>query len=118
MTGMPVPLALIPLWDRGNEVQELMTYISAVRSKVKKFQEEPHPLFVRANFSEMTAAGDRFYAELKTSKPYAICAACQGEIAEGCPACLGIGMVSEHFWNNCVTEQDRNMRAKLYAEES
>jgi hypothetical protein len=109
-TGLEIPSELLPLWERGGEIQELLTFISAVRSKVKKSQEISDAIWVGVNFGSLTSSLNQAYEDLKVAKPHAVCPTCQGKIPKGCLACKGLGFVSEFYWNTCVPQEVKDMR--------
>ena len=39
-TGLPIPKEIIPLWQRGHEAIELLTFVSTVRTRLQKAQKE------------------------------------------------------------------------------
>lgn len=111
-TGLPIPPEAIALWHRGDEVQELLTFISALRGKLRKYQDGKDILFFGFSFSETLAHLDQAYVEIKRMKPYAVCPTCNGKVSEQCNACNGRGLVSEFYWTTCVPEELKALRTK------
>lgn len=109
-TGLEIPKEILPLWERGNEAQELLTYLSALRSKIKKAQEARDPLFVEVDFTDDLANLNKVYTDLSRAKPHAVCPTCQGKLPKDCMACKGRGFVSEFYWMHCVPAEVRAMR--------
>ena len=111
-TDWPVPTQLIPLWQRADEVQEMLTAISGVKGALRTAQENKDKLFAEVNFSSALSQLDQAWTDIKTAKPFAVCPTCQGQIPEKCTLCRGRGLISEHRWNTCVTREDKEFRSK------
>lgn len=112
VTGWPVPTQLIPLWQRADEVQELLTILSRVKGTLRSAQENRDKLFAEVNFSSALSQLDQAWTDLKTAKPFAVCPTCQGQLPDQCTLCRGRGLISEHRWNTCVTREDKEFREK------
>ena len=111
-TGWPIPTQLIPLWQRANEVQEMLTVLSRVKGALRTAQENKDKLFAEVNFSSALSQLDQAWTDIKTAKPLAVCPSCQGQLADKCTLCKGRGLISEHRWNTCVTREDKEFRCK------
>jgi predicted transcriptional regulator len=109
-TGCEIPLEIQPLWDRAGEVQELISYASAIRSKIEKVQGFGDPLFMTIDFADTIAKLDQVKENIREAKPYAICATCGGKTPKDCQACKGRGFVSEFYWNTCVPADVKALR--------
>ena len=114
-TGWPIPTQLIPLWQRADEAQELLTILSRVKGTLRAAQEDKDVLFAEVNFSSALSQLDQAWTDIKTAKPFAVCPACQGQLPEQCTLCRGRGLISEHRWNTCVTREDKEFRARAKA---
>ena len=112
-TGWPIPTQLIPLWQRAEEVQEMLTTLSRVKGALRTAQENKDKLFAEVNFSSALSQLDQAWADIKTAKPFAVCPTCQGQVPDQCTLCRGRGLISEHRWNTCVTREDKEFRAKV-----
>ena len=112
-TGWPIPTQLIPLWQRADEVQEMLTTLSRVKGALRTAQETKDPLFSEVLFSSALSHLDQAWQDLKTAKPFAVCPTCQGQIPEQCRMCQGRGLISEFRWNTCVTREDKEFRFKV-----
>ena len=112
-TGWPIPTQLIPLWQRSDEVQEMLTTISRVKGALRTAQETKDKLFAEVLFSSALSQLDQAWADIKTAKPFAVCPTCQGQVPDQCTLCRGRGLISEHRWNACVTREDKEFRAKV-----
>ncbi len=111
-TGWPIPTQLIPLWQRADEVQEMLTALSRVKGALRSAQENKDKLFAEVNFSSALSQLDQAWTDIKTAKPFAVCPTCQGQLPEKCTLCKGRGLISEHRWNTCVTREDKEFRAR------
>lgn len=112
-TGWEIPAAILPLWERAEEVQGLLSSLSTLRGILRKAEEEKDKVFAEVNFSSIKAHLDQAYADLKTAKPYAVCPTCLGKTPDNCALCKGRGFISEHRWNSVVPEEQKVMRKKL-----
>ena len=112
-TGWEIPAAILPLWERAEEVQGLLSGLSTLRGILRKAEEEKDKVFAEVNFSSIKAHLDQAYADLKTAKPYAVCPTCLGKTPDNCALCKGRGFISEHRWNSVVPEEQKVMRKKL-----
>jgi hypothetical protein len=111
-TGWPIPTQLIPLWQRANEVQEMLTAVSRVKGGLRAAQENRDKLFAEVNFSSALSQLDQAWYDIKTAKPFAVCPTCQGQLPDKCTLCKGRGLISEHRWNTCVTREDKEFRQR------
>ena len=112
-TGWPIPTQLIPLCQRADEVQEMLTTLSRVKGALRSAQENKDKLFAEVNFSSALSQLDQAWTDIKTAKPFAVCPTCQGQLPDQCTLCRGRGLISEHRWNTCVTREDKEFRAKV-----
>ena len=111
-TGWPIPTQLIPLWQRADEVQEMLTTLSRVKGALRAAQENKDMLFAEVNFSSALSQLDQAWYDIKTARPFAVCPTSQGQLPDQCTLCKGRGFISEHRWNTCVTREDKEFRFK------
>jgi ParB-like chromosome segregation protein Spo0J len=111
-TGWPVPTHLIPLWQRGGEVQEMLTALSRIRGALRRAQETQDMLYAEVSYSNAMVELDRAWNEIKAAKPFAVCPTCQGQVADNCAFCRGRGFVSEFRWDRCTTREDKELRVR------
>ena len=109
-TGWPVPTQLIPLWQRGNEVQEVLSNLSRLKGLVRSVEEKRDMLYAEMHFSSALAQLEQLRADFKTAKPFAVCPTCQGQVPDKCTLCRGRGLISEFRWDTCVTREDKEFR--------
>ncbi|MFZ4396555.1 MAG: ParB N-terminal domain-containing protein [Kiritimatiellia bacterium] len=107
--GRHVPEELAPLWHRRQEVQDILTAVSRVRSTIRQAQEGQDPLWAEANFSALMAQLDRVYAEVDATKPYVVCPMCQGI---GCRVCKERGLLGKYRYD-MVIPRELKFKAKL-----
>jgi hypothetical protein len=110
-TDFEIPTELLPLWYRAHEAIEVVTYIKGTILKVGKFTEAKDQLYHEVNVDSLVSSLKQAQADAERGIPYAVCATCSGLTPEGCNSCHGTGFVSEFFWDKCVTEEDKAMRA-------
>lgn len=103
--GWPIPPDAMPAWNRRQEVQDILTQLSRIKSRLEKAYSEGDALYM----SEMTDAGyqdtianiDKVYTKFSRAKPYAVCLMCQGRCdTVKCAECDGRGVISERYWNH------------------
>ena len=111
-TGWPIPTHLIPLWQRTDEVQEMLTALSRVKGALRSAQENKDKLFAEVNFSSALSQLDQAWTDIKTAKPFAVCPTCQGQLPDKCTLCKGRGLISEHRWNTCIPREDKEFRQR------
>lgn len=110
-TGYPIPPEALEFWHRRQEIQDLMTDVSKAKTLIERAREEGDPLFTRINQSA-TNNLSMAYQHIVEAKPYAVCLYCQGhhKLNGGCRHCLGMGVVSQFFYEKKSREEDRKIR--------
>lgn len=111
-TGHTIPDALLPLWDRAEEWQGVLSEVSTVRGVLRKAQEDRDLTAVEINMSSAMSHLDQAYADIKTALPFAVCPTCAGKMPDKCTLCKGKGFLSEHRWNTCVAREIKEVRSK------
>lgn len=114
-TGSPIPPEILPLWQSFQEIEPMLNSISQIRSMLKKAKEESDLLFTEMDLTNDQSILNQLYTDFKRAKPYAVCPSCQGisvALTKSCLTCKGRGFVSQFYWENCITEETRNFRAK------
>lgn len=101
----PIPDHLIPLFDRGGEVQALLSQITSIKGVLKKARETDDPLFGECHFQAAEAALQTAYTEIKATKPFAVCPWCGGTMSNECRGCGQRGVVGEFRWSQHVPEE-------------
>jgi len=99
--GQAVEGAVADAFQRRQEIQDLMTAVSKVKTTVLKAIEAKDLLFGDINPSRFEAECNNVYHLLKAAMPYAACPYCR---AAGCKVCLGRGWVSEGVYERAPKE--------------
>jgi hypothetical protein len=113
-TGWPIPKDALPHWARRQEVQDLMTAVSRVKTAIVKAKANQDNLFAEcsnAAIADLTKA----YTHIENAKPYAVCTECQGSPSvqpKGCFNCRDTGLISEFKWNTHSRKEIKEMRLK------
>lgn len=108
--GHPIPKGLLPIWERAQEVQDWLTMLSKLRELLERAQNGKDTLYAELNFSSALAHLDQVYTDVKTAKPYAVCA-CGGMASkDSCRVCKGRGLISEFKWKTAVSEEVKTIR--------
>jgi hypothetical protein len=100
--GRHVPEDLAPLWHRRQEVQDVLTQLSRMRTMLRHAQESQDPLWVEANFSSVLAHLDQAYSAVDATKPYVVCPMCQGI---GCRACKERGLLGKFRYDTVIPRE-------------
>jgi hypothetical protein len=115
--GTPIPDDALPFWHRSQEIQDILTQITRLKSIVQKGKENGDPMFSKVS----NAVIDSFascYSHLQEALPYAVCTTCMGSFSvqpKGCSFCGNKGMISKHQWNTQSREEIKEMRKKANA---
>jgi hypothetical protein len=100
-TGHPVEGAVAVAFRRRQEIQDLLTTVSKVKTTVLKAIEAKDLLFADINPSRFEAECNSVYHQLKAAMPFAACPYCR---AAGCKVCLGRGWVNEGVYERAPKE--------------
>lgn len=112
-TGYEIPEHLHGLWDRSQEIQDILTAISKIKGTLERAQESGDLMFVEVNFSGGIADLKNAYTNIQRAKPYAVCTSCQGKTSKNCALCGGKGLISEFKWDRAVPRETKEFRAKV-----
>jgi len=111
-TGYRIPTKLIDLWNRSPEVQEMLSALSRIKGKLQTAQEENDILFRGFNFSGSISYISQAFIGIQVAMPYAVCTACQGQVASSCVLCKGKGFISKFHFDTVVPEEIKIIRRK------
>lgn len=111
-TGLEIPPEVLTLWNRGQEAQDILTKISAVRGALKSAQEEKDILFTEVDFTDNLAKLNQVYLDLQQAKPFAVCPSCNGISSDDCPTCRSRGFVSEFYWKHKVPAEIKELTGR------
>jgi hypothetical protein len=110
--GLEVPGGALVFWNRRQEVQDLMTAISRVKTSIANSLKERDPLYVEVS-NTIIADLDRVYGSLSVAKPYTVCPSCQGRLAEKCTTCSRRGLISKFYWDVMIDAETKKMRSRI-----
>jgi len=103
--GKPIPDHLLPLFDRGQEVQALLGHISSIKGTLKRAEAAGDALYAEINFNSALAAIETLHMEVKATKPYAVCPWCRGNLSDQCRGCGHRGVLGKYRWNTIVPKE-------------
>jgi hypothetical protein len=100
--GCPIPAHALQYWKEKQDVQDMLTAISEVRSHIRKRVEAGDKLWIDKSATQRLQVDlDSVYTIIKNFMPYAVCTVCQGHVANGsCDSCHGTGLVSEFHYKH------------------
>lgn len=102
--GKVIPAKLLPLWRRRQEIIDMCTAISRIRTTFEKGVEDKDKLFAEANPQSVKAALDQAYTAIKATAPFCLCPACQGA---GCRSCASRGLIGKFRYDHVVPTELR-----------
>lgn len=111
-TGYPLTEKCLKIWDRRDEVQELLTGLVRIKSVIEKAFKEKDPLFCAEVNNSVIADLERAYGGIKVALPYAVCPKCNGRNIEECTVCRGRGVVSKYFYDVKIKPELKALRKK------
>ena len=111
-TGLEVPREILALWNRSDEAQSLLTYLSAVRGALRKAQDEKDILFAEVDFGDDLAKLNQVYTDVQLARPFAVCPSCNGKLLSKSCICHGRGFVSEFYWKHNVSEETKKITGR------
>jgi hypothetical protein len=115
--GFPLPEVSIPFWNRRDEIQSLMSHVSAVRGALKHYQDDKDEMLsdLHNALSQQLAT---VYLSLADRKPHAVCPYCDGTFEytdeyghHDCKACHHTGLMAKALYDK-VPPQFRAKREK------
>lgn len=113
-TGFRIPNACIEYWRRSGEIQELLTAVSRIKTKLETKRAEDDVLFrniSQAVVNELALA----YSFIANAKPYAVCLNCQGKLKDSCRGCKGTGFMAKFAYEHEQVKGLRTMREAVMA---
>lgn len=107
-TGYIIPEDIKPLWERSDEIEEIMSRLSEIKCVVDKAIKASDPLY--AEVSNSIIADLKMVREaVSYALPYSVCPTCNGKNSAKCGFCRGRGLVSEIRYGT-VSESLRKIR--------
>lgn len=98
--GFPIPERAKKTWERRQEIQDILTILTKLKSKLAIASDDKDPLFASINFNSAMAHLDQLFADIKRAKPYAVCPSCQGKLPDKCGLCKGSGIAGKFGYDN------------------
>jgi len=92
---------------RRDEIKELMTAVSRLKTEVIKKADNGDPLYAALSTSQWQADCGNLHRALRAIRPYAVCPYCQGV---GCDACHDRGWVGEFVYEHVPEEMKGGKR--------
>lgn len=112
--GTIVPYDAIPYWKHRQIVQDVLTQISKLKSKINESTEGVENLW-----SKHKQHGEEYltraYSYLSDALPHAVCLQCQGSFTfqpQGCSICGNTGFISEYRFNHYLPKELREIRMR------
>jgi hypothetical protein len=109
--GIPLPDDAIPYWERRQEVQDVLTQISKLKSIVVTGREAQDHQWLKVSNS-IADTFDSLRSLISEAKPYAVCTTCQGvpSMSEtGCNFCRSTGLISKWQWDTQSRKEIKDM---------
>lgn len=114
-TDYPIPEPLVALWERKQEIQDLMTGISRIKCLIEKGRNEEDKLFSKIDQSAIDKL-ESVHHLLLQAMPVHVCGICQGRLEvrkDGfCKACGSTGFMSKYEYETFVPEELRKVRQR------
>jgi hypothetical protein len=113
--GVPITPEALPFWHRKKEVQELLTAVSRVKSKLQAYSDD-NDRMMGWLLNHAKTGLEAAYTAITNAMPYAVCTKCQGHPnASKCAFCHGTGLISKYKYTVQTDRETREMREKRYA---
>lgn len=121
-SGHPIPKDLLPTWERRQDVQDLMTLASRLKSGIESIYKDSDPLFRGGvlNSQAHIATLNAIHYQLSQCKPGVVCPECNGDLKDDhgreCRTCRLTGFISESDWHQKYEKSNTSfIRAKVEA---
>lgn len=116
-TGFAIPEEIMPLWNRRDKVQGILTAIGKARGALREVMDEmklngDDPLFVHANVSGAYGRLNDAWTTVSMALPHAVCPGCQGRAPDTCKLCKGSGFIPKHTYLHAISAELREIREK------
>lgn len=108
--GTIIPPEALGIWNRRDEIQEMMSQISSMRCYIEAKRKEGDVLYNGIN-TNCIAKLHLVYAELRSAHPEVVCGSCEGTVPKtGCGSCNSTGFQSQTDYERLTPLGDRNIR--------
>jgi hypothetical protein len=113
--GNEIPDGALEYWERRVEIEQIMYHASELRTLIRKIQDGDLLYHRVGNRGNMARDVDSIYNVFTGVLPSYVCGDCKGQLVKNgkvCEACLGIGLLSAYFDEQCLPPEKRaNARA-------
>lgn len=112
--GTRIPFHAIPYWKRRQEIQDMLTTLSRIKSTVERAKKEGDCMFGKVSNCAIDNLSQS-YTHLLEAKPYAVCTACEGHFEvqpKGCSFCGNKGLISKWQWDVQAPKELKDLRLK------
>lgn len=110
--GRAIPDAILPLWERGYEMEAVAQHLAAAKRALVKAEKEHDPLYAHFDFQTSLGGIEKALTECRVRKPYSVCPDCQGKDIEDCATCKRTGLIGEFTWKHQTAEEKKKMILK------
>lgn len=110
--GRAIPDAMLAIFERGHEVEQLIALIRRVKTELTKAEKENDPLYRHMTFQRALMPLDKIAQELKETVPYALCPDCHGKNPDDCTTCKHTGFVGKFTWDHLTPEEKKTLILK------
>lgn len=106
--GTPIPSEVLPLWNRRDELQSLITGLQRTAKIIEDAQNSGDLLFMMSAQQQNISKLRSVISELKATMPEYVCPKCNGVMAGDCEDCKKRGLIAS-FWWDLVPEEIRSL---------
>ena len=100
--GEGIPPERLALWNRGQEIQDMLTALSRIKGALQKGQDLDDPLLRPVNFSCALANLSQARAAIEVALRRYVCPMCHGD---GCNLCKDTGLLGQFAWDTFVPRE-------------
>lgn len=110
-SGILIPSEVLPLWNRRDELQHLITSLHRIAKTIEEAQGSADLLFRMSDQQGCISKLRSVVSELKAAMPEYVCPKCNGVMAMDCDGkfCQERGLIST-FWYGLAPEETRKLR--------
>ena len=97
VVGEVIPEKLVPVFQRRDEIRNLILQLNNMLKAAKDAQANNDPLWKYNKLNPLETDINNVKRNLRFTLPYAVCRYCMGK-EKGCNACHGMGFVNEQSY--------------------
>lgn len=116
-TGTIIPSDALPFWARRQEVQDIMSDLSRIKSIISKAKADGDPLYGVISNGVIVHL-EQAFTHISEAKPYAVCTQCMGSPSfqpTGCGMCGNTGLIGKYKWDHQSRKEVKELRLKSNA---